>query len=244
MNNIYDIQQNLLSIFEQIEDNDGELTPELENALKITQDNFKTKVRDYTKVIQQFETDINAIKEEKNRLNALQKSKESTMNRLKDILVTAIINFGDTKKNGVQYIDWGTGQCSIRKSTVIDIDTDKINNTVNKVISYFEWLRYTNTENQQELNINDIINYINQGLTAKEYKITKDDLLSLSSNLNFDINIKDILTTDKGKLLIKDILNYTSLINTKANIDKVALKQQNTLPNYASKVIKNNINIK
>lgn len=244
MNNIYDIQQNLLSIFEQIEDNDGELTPELENALKITQDNFKTKVRDYTKVIQQFETDINAIKEEKNRLNALQKSKESTMNRLKDILTIAIINFGDTNKSGVKYVDWGTGKCSIRKSTTIDIDTDRINNTVNKVISYFEWLRYTNTENQQELNINDIINYINQGLTAKEYKITKDDLLSLSSNLNFDINIKDILTTDKGKLLIKDILNYTSLINTKANIDKVALKQQNKLPNYASKVIKNNINIK
>ena len=58
MSNIYNIQQNLLSIFEQIEENEGELTPELELALQINQANFKNKVRDYTKVIQQFETDI------------------------------------------------------------------------------------------------------------------------------------------------------------------------------------------
>ena len=51
MSNIYNIQQNLLSIFEQIEENEGELTPELELALQINQANFKNKVRDYTKVI-------------------------------------------------------------------------------------------------------------------------------------------------------------------------------------------------
>ena len=83
MSNIYNIQQNLLSIFEQIEENEGELTPELELALQINQANFKNKVRDYTKVIQQFETDIKAIKEEKDRLNSLQKSKENTINSLK-----------------------------------------------------------------------------------------------------------------------------------------------------------------
>lgn len=244
MNNIYNIQQNLLSIFEQIEDNDGELTPELEAALKINQDNFKVKIQDYSKVIQQFETDIKAIKEEKDRLNSLQKSKEATINRLKEILTTAIINFGDTNKSGIKYVDWGTGKCSIRKSTVLDVNTDIVNTAIHKTISYFDWLRYSNTEGQEEINIDDIVDYVNTGLSSNDIKLTKDDLLSLNSSLDFNISLKDILTTDKGRTLIKNILNYTSLVNTKANIDKTALKQQSQLPSYASKVNKNNINIK
>ena len=61
---------------------------------------------------------------------------------------------------------------------------------------------------------------------------------------DFDINLKDILTTDKGRKVIDAILNYTSLVTTKANIDKNALKKSEHLPNYANKVNKDNINIK
>lgn len=244
MSNIYNIQQNLLSIFEQIEENEGELTPELELALQINQANFKNKVRDYTKVIQQFEIDIKAIKEEKDRLNSLQKSKENTINSLKQILIVAIKNFGDTNKSGVKYVDWGTGKCSIRKSTSIDIDTDRVNTFIHKVISYFDWLKYTNTEGQQEINIDDIVDYANKGNLDSDTKFTKDDLLSLSTSLDFDINLKDILTTDKGRKVIDAILNYTSLVTTKANIDKNALNKSEHLPNYANKVNKDNINIK
>ena len=188
MSNIYNIQQNLLSIFEQIEENEGELTPELELALQINQANFKNKVRDYTKVIQQFETDIKAIKEEKDRLNSLQKSKENTINSLKQILIVAIKNFGDTNKSGVKYVDWGTGKCSIRKSTSIDIDTDRVNTFIHKVISYFDWLKYTNTEGQQEINIDDIVDYANKGSLDSDTKFTKDDLIGLKPYAVRDLN--------------------------------------------------------
>ena len=157
---------------------------------------------------------------------------------------SAIKNFGDTNKSGVKYVDWGTGKCSIRKSTSIDIDTDRVNTFIHKVISYFDWLKYTNTEGQQEINIDDIVDYANKGSLDSDTKFTKDDLLSLSTSLDLDINLKDILTTDKGRKVIDAILNYTSLVTTKANIDKNALKKLEHLPNYANKVNKDNINIK
>ena len=39
-------------------------------------------------------------------------------------------------------------------------------------------------------------------LDANAFKFTKDDLLSLSTSLDFDINLKDILTTDKFTKII------------------------------------------
>ena len=38
MSNIYNIQQDLLALFGAIEDNEGDLTPELEEALAIKQE--------------------------------------------------------------------------------------------------------------------------------------------------------------------------------------------------------------
>ena len=54
------------------------LTPELEESLKITQDEFKDKIQAYTAVVKQLEVDLAAIKDEKARLDSLKKSKEKT----------------------------------------------------------------------------------------------------------------------------------------------------------------------
>ena len=114
MASIYNIQQDLLEIFDQIEANEGEITPELEEQLNITQEQFKSKIKDYSNVIKMLETDIAAIKEEKARLSDLQKSKEKNIERLKKIMVEAIENFGDTTKTGGKYVDYGTGKVSVR----------------------------------------------------------------------------------------------------------------------------------
>ena len=41
---IFSIEADLEAIFMELEDNGGELTPELEDKLKITQENFENKV--------------------------------------------------------------------------------------------------------------------------------------------------------------------------------------------------------
>lgn len=64
--NIYQIKQELISIFDELEENGGELTPELEEQLEISQEAFRDKIESYTNVIKLLECDIQGIKLEQN----------------------------------------------------------------------------------------------------------------------------------------------------------------------------------
>ena len=63
MANIYQISQELLAIFDELEENGGELTPELEEQLNITREEFKDKIKSYSNVVKMLENDIVDIKE-------------------------------------------------------------------------------------------------------------------------------------------------------------------------------------
>ena len=62
MSNIFDIQQDLTSIFEELEENGGELTEELYEKLNISQEEFKSKVEAYINVIKSAKNDIELCK--------------------------------------------------------------------------------------------------------------------------------------------------------------------------------------
>ena len=55
---IFSIEADLEAIFMELEDNGGELTPELEDKLKITQENFENKVSKYVKAIRYYEDNV------------------------------------------------------------------------------------------------------------------------------------------------------------------------------------------
>ena len=254
MANIYNIQQELFDIFEQIEENDGELTPELEEKLRISQDEFKDKINSYTCVIRQLENDLNAIKDEKVRLDAIKKSKEKTIERLKQVIVEAIQTFGDTSKSGTKFIDYGTGKVSIRKSESIELDDNKLKTFINRFISYFVWLRYQNTFDQTELNYKEITEYCNkvQDSCSDEDLIfpnfTEDDIAKIQADLDFRISLKDIISTEEGRILMRAILNYNTIITAKPVIDKKSLKDEiketSVCPTFATLVTKQNVIIK
>ena len=254
MASIYNIQQELFDIFEQIEENDGELTPELEEKLKISQDKFKDKINSYTCVIRQLENDLNAIKEEKVRLDAIKKSKEKTIERLKQVMVEAIQMFGDTSKSGTKFIDYGTGKVSLRKSESIELNDDKLKAFTNRFISYFIWLRYQNTFDQTELNCKEITEYCNQahGNDFDEDAIlpdfTEDDMAKIQADLDFRISLKDMISTEEGRTLMRAILNYNTIISAKPVIDKKSLKDEiketSVCPTFATFITKQNIIIK
>ena len=254
MASIYNIQQELFDIFEQIEENDGELTPELEEKLRISQDEFKDKINSYTCVIRQLENDLNAIKDEKARLDAIKKSKEKTIDRLKQIMIEAIQMFGDTSKTGVKFIDYGTGKVSLRKSESIELNDDKLKAFTNRFISYFIWLRYQNTFDQTELNCKEITEYCNQahGNDFDEDAIlpyfTEDDMAKIQADLDFRISLKDMISTEEGRTLMRAILNYNTIISAKPVIDKKTLKDEikstSVCPTFATLVTKQNVIIK
>lgn len=254
MASIYNIQQNLLDIFNQIEENCGELTPELEEQLNISKDEFEDKIKSYTCVIHQLESDLCAIKEEKDRLDSIKKSKEKTIESLKRIMVEAIQLFGNTSKSGTKFIDYGTGKVSLRKSESIELNDDKLKAFTNRFISYFNWLRYQNTFDQTKFDCKEITDYCNQahGNDFNEDAIlpnfTENDMSKIQADLDFRISLKDIISTEKGRNLMRAILNYNISVSAKPVIDKKALKDEikstSVCPTFATFVTKQNVIIK
>lgn len=87
---LYEIEQQYVELANQIIDNDGEITEELEKQLKINENELKTKGQAYALLIKQFEADNEMIKLEKARLDKLAKSRQTTIDRLKDRLLQSM----------------------------------------------------------------------------------------------------------------------------------------------------------
>lgn len=253
MASIFNIQQDLYAIFNSIEENEGELTPELEEALTIKREEFSTKIQGYVAFIKQLELDNKGIKEEIARLKDLQKSKERTIDNLKKIMAMAIDEFGDITKTGTKFLDYGTGKVSIRKSDSIEVDEEGTKQFVNRFFRYFNWLHFTNTTNQQELDVKDIVDFCNKTKQDDEEDVietnyTDDDLNNLQANLDFKVNLKDLITNPDGLKLINSLLDYKVLATIKPSVDKTEVKKEvksnGEIPTFAKYVIKDNVVIK
>ena len=251
MANIYQIKQELLAIFDEIEENGGELTPELEEQLAITQDSFKDKVKDYTNVIKTLQNDIVDIKAEKARLNDLQKSKEKTIDRLKTILVEAIEMFGDTSKTGGKFVDYGTGKVTIRTTEAVEINEDAINRFTNRYITALRWYSDNNQLQESLVNPSELLNFANSTTQDEEdediLKLQFSDLVNIKASINADIMLDELLQTEKGFNLAKALIEY-GIFDVTAKADKVAIKKEakenHTMPIYASLVQNQSVTIK
>lgn len=253
MPSIFDIQQDLYVIFSIIEENEGEITPELEEALTIKREEFNTKIKSYVGFIKQLELDNKGIKEEIARLKDLQNSKEKTIDKLKKIMAVAINDFGDTTKAGTKFLDYGTGKVSIRKSDVIEVDEAGTKQFVNRFFRYFNWLHFTNTTDQQQLDVKDIIDFCNKTKQDDEEDIvetdyTDDDLTNLQASLDFKVNLKDLITNPNGLKLINSLLDYNVLATVKPSVNKTEIKNEvksnGEIPTFAKYVIEDNVVIK
>lgn len=90
MPTLYTISGDLLALLSAIEANEGEITPEIEQALAITEEQFAAKATDYGLAILNLEAMAKAAKAEKERLAGLQKFYENVSNRLRSALCGAM----------------------------------------------------------------------------------------------------------------------------------------------------------
>ena len=233
--NIYQIQQDLLAIFDELEENGGELTPELEEELSITQEDFKNKVESYTDAIKNLEADMAAIKVEQARLKTLYERKEKTANKLKEIIINAVNEFGDTKKSGVKYLDYGTGEVSVRKTQAVSV-----NDSLVKEIE----LRLANeAQYNKEINQLDVCDHIDILGLATDYnmgnkvEVTENELNHIDVNLSVTLPLKD-LATGKGYPALREIVKYSDFYKLSTSVSKSAIKSDlkengSCMPNLA-----------
>ena len=253
MRNIYEIQQELLSIFYELEENGGEITPELEEKLNITQETFRDKIRDYSNVVRQLQNDIINIKAEKDRLNNLQKSKEKTIERLKSVMTEAIEQFGDTSKAGSKFLDYGTGKVYVRHNEAVEVNEEATNRFINR---YFSGLAWWNMQNQLHNNIcssQDLLDYVNSRTdeeiadNADIVRFNVSDMSKLTACVSLDLDMKELLGSNEGYELARALINFNKF-EVKAKVNKTDIKreakEEHSIPCFAKLVESKSVTIK
>ena len=110
---LYNITTEIKNLTLQLEE--GELTPELEQALVITQDQLQAKAIDYCYVIKNLEADSEAIDNEIKRLKAMKEAKDNTIDRLKEAVRNAML------ASGIDKIESSLFKLSLRRSEAVEV---------------------------------------------------------------------------------------------------------------------------
>lgn len=119
--NLAVLSGNLLQIFADLEENGGDLTPELEEALQITKEDLDVKVQSYNFMLTQLKANNEAIQKEQDRLTNLAHCNDVIIDKLEERLLTAVKTLGTEDKKGVFTLNLPTITLKTRKSTSIEI---------------------------------------------------------------------------------------------------------------------------
>lgn len=216
--NIWQIQQDLLDIFNELEENGGELTPELEEKLAVTQEDFKNKVKSYGEVIKSLKGEIDIIDKETARLKELKDAKNKVIERLSKVIAQAITQFGDETKSGSKFLDYGTGKISVRNTEKVEIDTDRTDRIAKNVFNYINNLAYTRElYGVNEISYEDLKK--GEGLEDVEY----NDLVNIPATLTFDVNLKELLQNE-GVDFMQTFFRLITNYKVKSNVSKTVMK--------------------
>jgi hypothetical protein len=113
---IYQIEQSYNQLAEELIDNGGELTPELSEALAITEEQLQNKSVAYSFVIKQIDSEVDIIDVEIKRLQAMKKTRENASERLKANIKHAMELFN------IDEIKTPLVKINFRKSEAVEVD--------------------------------------------------------------------------------------------------------------------------
>lgn len=215
-NNLFSISAELQDIILQLEE--GEATDELISRLSITEDNLKEKIGDYLQVIKRYDNDVFECKKEKDRINQIQKVRTNTLERLKKLILEALIMFGSAGKTGNRVIEGSTYRVSTR--TVISLVPNDIliADIIKEYLSIVsDYLKEADTIDI--IDLNSLASSISACLTASKTEsrkamglstepedvtviVTKDDLLAIPIEVTININLHEMSLKENHELLM------------------------------------------
>ena len=134
---LYQITREAAEIASQLEE--GELTPELETALVISQNELQEKAINYAYAIKGVEDDVTAINQEIKRLQAMKASKQTAIDRMKEAITTAM------QVNGIEKVTSPTLNLSFRHSESVEIDS------LDNLPEYFKTVKTTVTADKTRI---------------------------------------------------------------------------------------------
>lgn len=129
--NIYEIADDYIAVIAEIENNDGEITEDMEKKLQIAEDELEEKLRAYRSVIKQNESFVDYNKDEIKRLRDRNKSFDNTKERLCKYIIPALHMFGKQTASGNFSVKYPDFSVSTRCTESVSINSDKIQTLLN-----------------------------------------------------------------------------------------------------------------
>jgi hypothetical protein len=135
--NLYQITTDYSNIINELEENLGDITPELEEKLMINEKELQSKSISYISVVSDRESLNTRIDDEIKRLQAMKKSNNNLIAKLKDRLLDAVKLFGN--------FEVGLTKFGTRKSSQVIVED------VNSLPSEFKTIKVTESANKAEI---------------------------------------------------------------------------------------------
>jgi hypothetical protein len=132
MKNLFNIDAELYEVYSEIENNGGEMSPELEAALEITEAERMTKGEGYVYVIKQLKSQADLLKAEAKRLQEIAKQYENSADKLADRLLQSVIAHGQIKTAFVTISTRKSKSVSITDESLLKAEYLRIKTEPNK----------------------------------------------------------------------------------------------------------------
>lgn len=254
MSSLYEISNDILSIFNDIEIAEGEVTDEQYDALQIKQEELKEKLTNYVKAIKSWEVDEKALKDEKKRFNDRQNVLKNRIERLKSAALEAVLVFGEHGKSNM-FIELPEFRLFSRQSTSIEVDENRINIFLSEFERYVrelvsQGIIYTG----QDVDLQGILDCINANVKAErgdDFKpFTLIDLTTMRISINTTMSIYELFRQGGSALTQYTNTPFETTISNATTKDdwKTAIaisKQQETSEiTVAKEIINQNLQIK
>jgi hypothetical protein len=135
MKTLLNIRQEYTKLLSEVEQNDGELTPEIEQALAINAEELSAKSLAYVEFIGNLNTQNNRIDDEIRRLQLLKRKNTALLEFLQKGLVQAVQEFGNIRTGTHSIGVRNSEECVIEdaekipdrfKTVKMDIQVDKL----------------------------------------------------------------------------------------------------------------------
>lgn len=243
MDSLFSISNDLRKIIEDIEIQGGEITPEQEEDLIISEANLKEKLEHYRKAILILEYQEQLAYDEIKRLQSAKKTKDNIVNRLKTNVLNAVLEFGECGKSGNKVIECETSKFFTANTKSVVLDEYKIGVLITMFIDWADTLNNVDMldnsfGSNDNFAPNSIIDIINKKAHEKElidddFNFTVDDLYLTRIEISYDLSIFQLLEAD-ARGLLRETINNSHRVNIVSALNKFEIKKSiegNITPN-------------
>lgn len=223
MSSLYQISEDILRIFNDVENNEGEITDAQYDALVIKQEELKTKLNDYVKAIKSWEVDEKALKDEKKRFNDRQNVYKNRIERLKAAALQAVLNFGEHGKTNM-FIELPNFRLFSRASQSIEVDETRVRIFMEEFKRYVRELVDADVlYSGKDVDLQGILDAINANIRATQGEdfepFTLNDLITIKINISQTASVYDLFKSGLALNLYGKEPIYTHMENVTSKDD-------------------------